>query len=103
MKPFETYSDAYLSLAAHLKQTAIEMHHEHKYTPNYTAKLNLAIHRAYQKWATEAGFSSEDMRDLAITLSDFSRDYVLGPSFYVNMLVSTLPDEFNVRGKWTPE
>jgi hypothetical protein len=43
------------------------------------------------------------MRDLAIALSKFSRDYVLGPSFYVNMLVSTLPNEFNVRGKWTPE
>lgn len=43
------------------------------------------------------------MRDLAIALSKFSSDYVLGPSFYVNMLVSTLPNEFNVRGKWTPE
>jgi hypothetical protein len=103
MKPFKTYFDAYTSLAAHLKQAADEVFREHKNQPNYTAKLNLAIHRAYQRWATESGISSEDMRDLAIALSKFSSDYVLGPSFYVNMLVSTLPNEFNVRGKWTPE
>jgi hypothetical protein len=80
MKPFKTYFDAYTSLAAHLKQAADEVFREHKNQPNYTAKLNLAIHRAYQRWATESGISSEDMRDLAIALSKFSSDYVLGIS-----------------------
>lgn len=103
MGPFKTYFDAYTSLATCLKLTAAEVASEHKYQPNYEARLNLAIHRAYQRWATEAGFSKGDMRALAIALSKFSRDYTLNTDIHVNRLVSTLPAEFNVRGKWTPE
>lgn len=93
---FKTYDEAYTSLSQHLNSVCVGL-------GAHRNKIDLAIHRGFQEWATNNGIPKRLMADLAAKLVQYGQTYPSIHSSKVDKLVTTLPNEFNVRGNWTPE
>lgn len=92
-----------MSLDNYLQKESSNVYKLYWNKPKYSAELNLAIHRGYQAWATKHGFPKEKMAELATKLVEYGNNYAPVHSNRIDRLAITLPSEFNVRGKWTPE
>ncbi len=102
-KVFKTFYAAYTSLDYYLQKQRNDVYKLYWNKPEYFEKLNLAMHRGYQAWATHHGFPKEKLAELAAKLVEYGNNYAPVHSSRIDKLATTLPPEFNVRGKWTPE
>jgi hypothetical protein len=69
---------------------------------SFEAETILLVHRCFQAWASEHGFEDPS------TLRDDLHRHIKASGNHrwtmaLERLFKYLPDEFNVRGKWTPE
>lgn len=70
-------------------------------TPRYFRESILAVHRAFQKFCREQDLDPAKTR---LAVADFFRRGNPSRSrTSFDYLLSQLPNEFNVRGVWTPE
>lgn len=97
---FKTYGSAIDSLKVKLVEASnSDIVIGAKGTPNFFKTINLEIHRTFQTWCSTHGLNPVEFRNALIKLR--SRGEVPGVLF--DVLILRLPDEFNVRGVWTPE
>ncbi|MDV7398774.1 hypothetical protein RZS08_45630, partial [Arthrospira platensis SPKY1] len=98
MKSFKIWSSAMESLGAVLKEAQNSKEVKAAYgTSEFFYKQALSVHRAFQGWAQEHGIDPGSLRE------EMRRRYKI-PDPTVSMmagakiLLTTLPNEFNVRG-----
>lgn len=102
MTTFKTYGSAIESLIKHLHPLLTAQHDRDFSTTRYFVNRSLVSHRGFQDWAEKHGV--QDMAGLLESLK--SHVQASGtPSWRLSLrhLLEALPDEFNVRGVWTPE
>ncbi len=97
---FKTYGDAIKSLDSALRLSHKDIYKQHYGTPDYFRESTLATHRTYQAWAIEHGMDPTESRD---AIGQHVKAYAMPVCVQMCVLFTTLPDAFNVRGKWTAE
>ncbi len=98
----ETYGDAYTSLLAALNIASNYAHQLHRQTPKYFVERDLALHRAFQSWCKSHGIPVEDMANVRNSIVNHHVVYH-NQINNIHYFSHSLPNEFNVRGVWTPE
>lgn len=96
------YGSAISSLLPVVRAAAKKAHQDAFGTPRYFIERNLSIHRAFEAWCADQGLvqrAGEIRGALARHLDAYRTPDVL----VLEPLFKTVPDEFNVRGRWTPE
>lgn len=81
---------------AHMVQAAC-----HFGTPQYIPTSILVAHRAFQRWCRDHGMT--DPATVREGIVQHIRYYRVPVSQSMRYLADCLPNEFNVRGVWTPE
>lgn len=99
---FKTYGAAVDSLYIDIRKAKEAAFIDYYGTPDYFKQLALYIHRAYQSWCVNNDIGRGYMYDLRQVLRVHVK-YYNPRSIHFAPLFDALPDEFNVRGKWTPE
>ena len=99
---FTTYGSAIESLVAYIRPAREVVYRNHYSTPSYFRELHYATHYAFQKWCSANGVALDQMNTLRIQLLDHARKYSVRGYMAIECLVTHLPNEFNVRGVWTP-
>ncbi len=98
------YGSVVKSLMAFMVPIRKKVHREHFSTPRYYIELHRAIHRGFEQWCTDNDVSLSCMNKVRLDIIQHIHDYQLPGRVFdlARILRDTLPDEFNVRGQWTP-
>lgn len=72
-------------------------------TSRYFSELHLLTHRAFDRWCEEKSIAPELRGKMLEDVKSYATMYRPLGFYRLQLLWKTLPDEFNVRGKWTSE
>lgn len=99
----KTWGSAMASLKAALHEASSSKPVKDVYgSMAFPAARALAIHRGFSAWCTAGGMNPQAIR-LAMTERFERRCQTVLSIPEARTLLYSLPDEFNVRGVWTPE
>ena len=70
--------------------------------PSFYKNRALLVHRAFDNWCA-VNYSIKDSSHILASIAANIKNYKVPTSTALDVLISTLPDEFNVRGQWTSE
>lgn len=95
---FKTYGSMFSALQNHMSSAVARSDVSARYGSNSFYKRNLALHEAFEEFCIFQGINAVELREGIIK-------YVKNngcPFSKLQTFLDTLPNEFNVRGVWTP-
>lgn len=98
---FKNYGSVFTSLHSELKIASIKVYNRHYGTSRYFEYHALYLHRAFELWA-KSYFPQDQLQKLFYDLKKQYQNNIVPQSTSLSVLFNSLPDQFNVRGRWTP-
>lgn len=99
----KTWGEVIDSLLVAIRGAGHRAYSDHYGTPRYFIELHLLTHRAFDRWCEENGLAPELRGNMLEEVKKHVTMYRPLGLHQLQILWKTLPDEFNVRGKWTSE
>lgn len=96
----KTYGDALDKLRPYLEEAYKHARTNHYSQPDYLRIRSLLLHKAYQKFCEDHLPLGQCYTTTFYALREHVEKYQMRTTLFGDLFY-TLPDEFNVRGRWT--